>query len=37
MGHQVVVYERDDRVGGLLRYGIPSFKMEKSIINDRMK
>jgi glutamate synthase (NADPH/NADH) small chain len=28
-GHTVVVYERDDRIGGLLRYGIPDFKMEK--------
>ena len=29
-GHTVAVYERDDRIGGLLRYGIPDFKMEKS-------
>ncbi|MBX3190954.1 MAG: glutamate synthase subunit beta [Labilithrix sp.] len=35
-GHDVVVYERDDRVGGLLRYGIPDFKMEKGIIDRRM-
>jgi glutamate synthase (NADPH/NADH) small chain len=28
-GHNVVVYERDDEIGGLLRYGIPNFKMEK--------
>src|SRR4051794_21623361 len=28
-GHEVVVYERADRIGGLLRYGIPEFKMEK--------
>src|SRR4051812_10729608 len=28
-GHDVVVFERDDRIGGLLRYGIPDFKMEK--------
>ena len=28
-GHTVAVYERDDRIGGLLRYGIPEFKMEK--------
>ena len=28
-GHTVAVYERDDRIGGLLRYGIPDFKMEK--------
>lgn len=37
MGHDVVVYERDDRIGGLLRYGIPSFKLEKKIINERYK
>ena len=30
-GHEVTVYERDDRLGGLLRYGIPEFKMEKAI------
>ena len=35
-GHQVVVYERADRVGGLLRYGIPDFKMEKSHIDRRV-
>jgi glutamate synthase (NADPH/NADH) small chain len=29
-GHDVTVYERDDRVGGLLRYGIPDFKLEKA-------
>jgi len=29
-GHQVVVYEREDRIGGLLRYGIPDFKMDKA-------
>src|SRR5499427_8874110 len=34
-GHTVTVYERDDRVGGLLRYGIPDFKMEKSLIDRR--
>ena len=28
-GHTVAVFERDDRIGGLLRYGIPDFKMEK--------
>ena len=32
-GHDVVVFERDDRVGGLLRYGIPDFKMEKGILD----
>lgn len=35
-GHDVVVYERDARIGGLLRYGIPDFKMEKGIIDRRM-
>jgi glutamate synthase (NADPH) small chain len=35
-GHTVVLYERDDRVGGLLRYGIPDFKMEKGIIDRRV-
>ncbi len=35
-GHDVVVFERDDRIGGLLRYGIPDFKMEKGILDRRM-
>jgi glutamate synthase (NADPH/NADH) small chain len=35
-GHDVVVFERDDRIGGLLRYGIPDFKMEKGILDLRM-
>jgi glutamate synthase (NADPH/NADH) small chain len=35
-GHDVVVFERDDRPGGLLRYGIPDFKMEKAIIDARL-
>ena len=35
-GHTVAVYERDDRIGGLLRYGIPDFKMEKHHIDRRM-
>jgi glutamate synthase (NADPH) small chain len=35
-GHDVVVFERDDRIGGLLRYGIPDFKMEKDIIDRRI-
>src|SRR5437016_5407637 len=30
-GHTVVVFEKDERVGGLLRYGIPDFKLEKSV------
>mgnify|MGYP000468378020 CR=1 FL=1 len=36
-GHLVTVFERDDEVGGLLRYGIPNFKMEKGIIDRRVK
>src|SRR5947208_3338851 len=35
-GHDVVVFERDDRIGGLLRYGIPDFKMEKHHIDRRL-
>ncbi|MEW6431001.1 MAG: glutamate synthase subunit beta [Myxococcota bacterium] len=35
-GHTVEVFERDDRIGGLLRYGIPDFKLEKSIIDRRV-
>lgn len=35
-GHVVTVFERDDRIGGLLRYGIPDFKMEKSVIDRRI-
>jgi len=35
-GHDVVVFERDDRIGGLLRYGIPEFKMEKRFLNRRL-
>ena len=35
-GHTVAVYERDDRIGGLLRYGIPDFKMEKRHIDQRL-
>lgn len=35
-GHQVVVFEKNDRVGGLLRYGIPDFKMEKWLIDRRV-
>jgi glutamate synthase (NADPH) small chain len=35
-GHSVVVFEKDDRVGGLLRYGIPDFKLEKSVIELRL-
>ncbi|MDP9000550.1 MAG: glutamate synthase subunit beta [Myxococcota bacterium] len=36
-GHDVVLFERDDRIGGLLRYGIPNFKMEKDIIDARIE
>ncbi len=36
VGHTVVVFEKNDRIGGLLRYGIPDFKMEKSHIDRRM-
>ncbi len=36
-GHSVVVYEKADRIGGLLRYGIPEFKLEKQIIDRRLQ
>lgn len=36
-GHQVTVFERDDKAGGLLRYGIPDFKLEKWVIDRRLK
>ena len=36
-GHTVAVYERDDRIGGLLRYGIPDFKMEKDKLDRRLE
>jgi glutamate synthase (NADPH/NADH) small chain len=35
-GHSVTVFEKNDRAGGLLRYGIPDFKMEKHLINRRL-
>ncbi|MDH3260433.1 MAG: glutamate synthase subunit beta [Acidimicrobiia bacterium] len=35
-GHQVTVYEKNAQIGGLLRYGIPDFKLSKSVINRRM-
>jgi glutamate synthase (NADPH/NADH) small chain len=35
-GHSVTVYERDDRPGGLLRYGIPDFKLEKQVLERRL-
>jgi glutamate synthase (NADPH/NADH) small chain len=37
VGHDVVVFERADRIGGLLRYGIPEFKMEKSRLDRRLE
>ena len=36
-GHHVVVFEKADRIGGLLRYGIPDFKMEKEVIDRRLQ
>lgn len=36
-GHLVTVYERNDRIGGLLRYGIPNMKLDKSVIDRRIK
>ncbi len=36
-GHAVTVFERDDRLGGLLRYGIPEFKMEKNVLDRRLE
>ena len=36
-GHTVIVFERADRIGGLLRYGIPDFKLEKQIIDRRLE
>ena len=35
-GHNVTVFERDDRLGGLLRYGIPAFKMDKGVLDQRL-
>lgn len=35
-GHWVTVFERDDRIGGLLRYGIPDFKLDKHVLNRRV-
>ena len=37
VGHAVTVFERDDRIGGLLRYGIPEFKLEKHVLDRRLK
>lgn len=36
-GHEVTVFERRDRIGGLLRYGIPNMKLDKSVIDRRVK
>ncbi len=36
-GHEVTVFEKDDRAGGLLRYGIPDFKLDKQIIDRRLE
>ena len=36
-GHSVTVFEKADRIGGLLRYGIPDFKMEKHVVDRRMR
>ena len=36
-GHSVTVFERDDMPGGLLRYGIPDFKLEKSVVERRIQ
>lgn len=36
-GHKVTVFEREDRIGGLLRYGIPEFKMEKRVLDRRLE
>jgi glutamate synthase (NADPH) small chain len=36
-GHSVTVFEKSDRIGGLLRYGIPEFKMEKRVLDRRLK
>mgnify|MGYP000296765722 CR=1 FL=1 len=36
-GHHVTVFEREDRVGGLLMYGIPNMKLDKSVIERRIK
>jgi len=36
-GHEVVVFEKDERIGGLLRYGIPRFRLEKSLLDRRLE
>jgi glutamate synthase (NADPH/NADH) small chain len=37
MGHEVTVFEKDDKIGGILRYGIPDFKLEKHILDRRIE
>ncbi len=37
VGHEVTVFEKDDRIGGLLMYGIPHFKLEKEVVKRRIK
>ncbi len=37
MGHKVTVFERDEKAGGILRYGIPDFKLEKKVIDRRLE
>jgi glutamate synthase (NADPH/NADH) small chain len=36
LGHEVTVLEKDDRIGGLLRYGIPDFKLERAVLDERL-
>jgi glutamate synthase (NADPH/NADH) small chain len=36
-GHWITIFEREDRIGGLLRYGIPEFKLEKKVLDRRLK
>ena len=36
-GHNVTVFEKDDAIGGLLRYGIPDFKLDKGVIDRRLE
>ena len=36
-GHKVTVFERNDRIGGLLRYGIPNMKLDKTVIDRRVQ
>ncbi|GIS84173.1 MAG: hypothetical protein CM1200mP16_04730 [Nitrospina sp.] len=36
VGHEVTVFEKDDRIGGLLMYGIPHFKLDKEIVKRRI-